>query len=191
MKRQAHRLLALSFAILLVAYAVSCAQEGARPTEQATKNGQSEMLNQASIASTVSTQNKAQQENVSLTANEAPGLPSVLDVPAAQPALDGNLGIPNPAFGASQDPLLSQLPYYCDPLRYAPNIINNNRACLPFQPIPYLGFGADRGPGLGLFPPGPVGYRLRDGDDVGRISHDDDDNNRHHHKGKWQSHGRH
>lgn len=182
MARQARRLFVLSSIILPIIYVASCGQ-GAQNKGMATQNksSQTDNLNGAAVSATVNNQNKAQPETGTLTSDEAPAPSSTLDALQAEPG-NWDARLP-PSIG------LSNLPYYCDPRYYAPNIINNNRACLRFQPIPYIGYGLDR-PGIGprfgygieqgpgpLFPPGPIGYRIKD--EVGRIGQSDDDDDNH------------
>jgi hypothetical protein len=72
---------------------------------------------------------------------------------------------------AAQDPLLSQLPFFCDPRRNAPNVIQNSSACDRFRPIPYIGFGMDHEPDIANLLKRPV-RSFRDDDDEGNNNYD-------------------
>lgn len=72
--------------------------------------------------------------------------------------------------------IASSMPYYCDPLRYPPNIINNITACKPF---------------VGLASPsyygsGPIGYRMRYDLLYPGYRYYGNDDHRHH--GSWRNH---
>jgi hypothetical protein len=98
------------------------------------------------------------------SAQPSPKLSPVTDVPQVKPA----------SVSEDADPFSSTIPYYCDPIRYPPNIINNITACKPFLGLP-AAYGT-----------GPIGYRIRD--DLGyggRWGHDDDDN--HGRRGSWRN----
>ena len=168
MKFRAWRILILLLVSLPIVHAASCGQ-GSKSNESNNKNNKSDNVNQASVATTV----RSPQEQINLTSNQAP---APRDVPQGIEPNDFGAGIPS-------DPILSQLPYYCDPRFYAPNIIQNNRACQRFQPIPYIGFGQDHEPPIA--PVVPIDYRLKR--HVGRVDRDDDDDFHHHRR--HRSHG--
>lgn len=104
----------------------------------------------------------------------------------AQPALTSQADVPPAQAGAvdERDPFQTGMPYYCDPVRYPPNIINNIAACKPFlghlPPAYGVGYGAGYGTGY-------IGYKMRG--DLGNRwygRNDDDDDGR---RGSWRNRG--
>lgn len=70
----------------------------------------------------------------------------------------------------------TSMPYYCDPLRYPPNIINNITACKPFVGLASPSY----------YSSGPIGYRMRwDLLYPGYRYYGNDDHRRH---GSWRNH---
>lgn len=72
--------------------------------------------------------------------------------------------------------VLTSMPYYCDPTRYGPNIIQNIKACEPYLGLYPTSYGSSAA---------PIGYRIRYDLLNRHWRHDDDDDHRG--RGSWRN----